>query len=371
MKYASLVVFLSAGLMAPAYGQKFPTAIGPVTTNRFIANNRSGNMYHTALRTTAAKQILNARFIYTEEVRQASQMYQNISRLSLSNARQQALRKDIQENIINHTLRTNLLAHLDKNNKEAMLNDLAEYYHLLPKYIPTFNASTNPAETFAWDAISYLRTNPHKPNWALRQVLRTPEVDVTLKQQIKKLLAKNAIPTQGIEEDVNALRKAYEQYTQTLASAQKDPSVEETINIYKQLGEELTMFATLHGRAPLWEVEEERDLYNRFETLLYQNRSNEFELIMPYLEKLYIFAENFPSARLDEATTLLDLEHFVKKYGELPQGVRLRDLMNQRPSEAFLYELMVYWKRHSSTFQDKINKWTFPQIEDPTYPSYY
>ena len=237
IKYASLVVFLSAGLMAPAYGQKFPTAIAPATTSRILASNRTWNMYHTALRTTAAKQVLNARFIYAEEVRQASQMYQKINRLNSQARDFQALRKDIQENIINHTLRTNLLNHLKQNNKEAMLNDLAEYYHLLPKYVPTFNASTNPAETFAWDAIGYLRSNPHKPNWALRQVLKTPEVDATLKQQIQKLLAKNEIPMQGIEKDINTLRQAYEQYAETLAAAEKDPSVVETINIYKQLGE--------------------------------------------------------------------------------------------------------------------------------------
>lgn len=318
-----------------------------------------------------AKKVLNNRFVYTDEVRRASQMYQRIGQITSVSSAFRQLRQDIQANIVNQTLRTNLLRHLDNGDKAGMLDDLADYYHLLPKYLPTFYASTDPAETFAWDALGYLRRNPHKPNWALRQVLKTEQVDPNLKEDIRNFLKQDEIPLSEADRFINVLRIAYQQYSDVLAAAEKDPTVQETVNIYSQLANEMEVFTVMHNRAPRWDIEEERDLYNRFETLLYQNKINQFELILPYLEKLYTFAEEFPLARLDEATTLKDVKDFVEKYGELPQGVRMREFLTQRPGEPLLYESMLYWQKHSSAFFERINIIAFSKDNFPNYPVYY
>ncbi len=373
IKLTTLVLFATLVACAiSAYSQpKTPRSIKPTPLNRAGVTQRTAHIYNLALSRSAAKKALNTRFIYTEEVQRASQMYQQIDRLNSLTPFFKQLRKDIQENIVNHTLRTNLLRHLDQDNKKAMLNDLSDYYHLLPKYIPTFHASTDPAETFAWDALGYLRRNPHKPNWALRQVLKTPGVDELLKEEIRDMLKQDTLSLQGTDYMINLLRLAYQQYSQTLADMLHDPSVQETLSIYKQLTDEMEIFTNVHNRAPRWENEDERDLYNRFETLLYQNQANWFEPVIPYLEKLYMFAEEFALPRLDEATTLRDAERFLQKFGELPRSVRLRDFINQRPQEALLYEAMLYWKAHSPAFQDKISNLTTTQTEDPFPPEYY
>ena len=362
LKYTPLLISICLALTTSAYGQKI--------ANNVLLIEGKANVYAIALSNFPAKQALNRRFAYTQEVRRASQLYYRINHTHESEPTFGKLRHDIQNNIVNRTLQKNMLAHLDQGNKLSMLNDLAEYYHLSPKYLSSFDSSPHAEETFVLDTLRYIRKHPHKPSWALRQVLKTPGVDESLKAQIRELLKQNEVSAEETNTYVNVLRQAYQQYLEAVEQAEKDPYVLATLKIYKQLGEEMAVFTSLNKRSPRWGEENERDLYNRFETLLYHNQVNQFEAIIPYIERLYMFAESFPAPRIDEDLTLKYLKGFWQKHGRLPQSVYLRDFLTQLPDEALLYEEMLYWRQHSPAFQDAINELTIPKT-DNFYPPYY
>ncbi len=329
-------------------------------------------MYYQGLRLTDAKRLLNAQFAYQEEIRRASQLYNRIQNAGKLGANYVALRKDIESNIINQTLRKSMLTHLEKGHQASIPQELSDYYHLAPKYIPTFNATSHPAETFAWNALLYLIKHPHKPTWALRHVLKTDGVDEPLKDVIREFIKKDKILPKDHNELLGLLREAHEQYTHVLNDAAKAPSVVETIAIYKELADSLEIFTTTYNRAPMWANQgEERDLFNRVTTLLYLNQNNQFEAIMPYLERLYTLTEQFPTPRGSEKETLNELIKFKEKYNHLPQSVLLREhLTSMPPQEAMLYESMLYWKQHSPTFNKQLEKLIFPQQEN-YYPPYF
>lgn len=328
-------------------------------------------MYTRGLGSSAAKQTLNTRFIYQEEVQRASELYNRIQNAGSLRTRFTTLRKDIQENIVNHTLRKSLLTHLEAKSQSAMLQELSDYYHLAPKYIPTFNATMMPAETFAWNALLYLKNHPHKPTWALRHVLKTDGVDETLKDAIREFIKEDTIVADDHEVLLNLLRNAYEQYTRVLNDAAQAPSVVETVAIYKELADSLEVFTATYNRPPLWQNEgAERDLFNRVGTLLYTNQVNQFEAVIPQLERLFALTERFPTPRFTEQETLEEITYFMAKYNQLPQSMLLREHLTSNLNEAALYESMLYWKKQSPEFSQQLEKLIFPQKEN-YYPPYF
>ena len=110
MKHIELLCFVAFSawitLAVPTYGQlpKKAPKINANTLNRSVAISRTARIYTIALGNTPAKQALNARLIYTEEVRRALQMYQQIDHLPLLEPAFKKLRQTIQDNIINHTI---------------------------------------------------------------------------------------------------------------------------------------------------------------------------------------------------------------------------------------------------------------------------
>lgn len=322
---------------------------------------------------SAAKQTLNTRFAYKEEIQRASQLYNRIQNATKLGTHYAALRKDIESTIVNQTLRKSMLTHLENNRQASMLQELADYYHLAPKYIPTFNATMPPSETFAWNALIYMKKHPHKPTWALRHVLKTDGIEEPLKNAIRAFVKKDVIEADEQINFLNLLRAAYKQYTAVLDNAAKDDSVTETVAIYKELADALEIFTATHNRAPMGANKgEERGLFNRVGTLLYLNRSNQFEAIIPHLERLYALTERFPTPRHgSEQETLKDVIQFKEKYNRLPQSILLREhLTSLPPQEAMLYESMLYWKQHSTSFSQQLDRLMFPQ-QDNYYPPYF
>ena len=380
MKHTHLLFFglcicLLGGIVFPLQAQPYYKAakVLPKKAELSPSITKSTYMYSRGLNATAAKVALNTRFAYQEEIQHASELYKRIQNASRFGTNSASLRQDIQNNIVNQTLRKSMLKHLEKDHPASMMQELAAYYHLEPSYIPTFNATLHPSETFAWNALLYLTNHPHKPTWALRHVLKTDGVDEPLKKAIREFIRKNKILPDEYNKLLSLLREAHEQYTDILKDASAAPSVVETVAIYKELADSLEVFTATHNRAPLWENEgEERDLFNRVGTLLYVNQVNQFEAIMPHLERLYILTEKYPTSRYSsEQETLEEVKRFKEKYNRIPQGVLLREhLTPLPPQEAMLYESMLYWKQHSASFNQQLNKLIFPHQEN-YYPPYF
>lgn len=358
-----LVVIALAVCAVPATAQK--GAVGALTAlpGSQAAINQTSHVLSVGLGNSVAKKVLNARASYLAEMRDVSQLYKCIQ----TSTNKALLQEDIKATIVNNTLRHALLTHLEKGNTTLMLQELADYYHLSPKYIPVFTFSLTPADTFVEDALNYLHNHPHKPNWALRTVLKSIGVDDGLKQQIRNVIKQDQLSPAQLEEAKSFLHLAYQQYMLSLQKASMDPSVTETVSIYKQLANDLEVFTAANNRAPLWENEKERMLYNRIETLLYFQHTNYFEQVTPYIEKLFTLVERFPTARFSEEESLKEVTRFFTKYGRLPLSVRLRDFSNPLPSEAMLYETMTYWQHNSLTFNENLGKLTHPANYYPTY----
>ncbi len=170
------------------------------------------------------------------------------------------------------------------------------------------------------------------------------------------MINQDKLSAEELENAKALLRLAYQQYMLSLEVAARDPSVVETVAIYKQIANEFEVFAAVNDRAPLWENADERQLHNRIEALLYVQQVNHFGQVTPYIEKLFTLVERYPLPRMPEEQALKGVTDFFEEHGHLPQSVRLRDVSGALPNEALLYESMVYWQLHSNAFNEAVGK---------------
>ncbi len=335
---------------------------------------QSVHMFTVGLGTSPAKTFLNNHLKYQEEVRRASMLYDQIRLSSIGSLPAPDLRQNIQSTIINQTLRTSLLRHLEMDDPVSMLNELEDYYHLAPNYIPTFTNTTMPAESFAWNVLHYLRKHQHKPNWPLRHILRTEGIDDTLKEEIKRIVNAGAVEPGQYEAAHITLRTMYEQYIVLLEENSRAPEIQETVEIYKNLAEQLEDFVAAHRRLPNFSQTdiEERNLFNRLIVLAYDHQpANCFEQLIPHIEHIYKLLEQYPSAHFTETETIREITKFSQKYHEFPRGVYQRDIFNPRPQEPLLYESMLYWQRNSSKFRNFLRQLYRQQTGSGYYPPYF
>lgn len=381
MKINTIVFYLTGIYLligTPICGQILQK--GVKTTTKVLSNQawknlprleRNAYVYNAGLRSSLPKRILNKRFLYEEEVWKATQLYKKIESISLQNADLSIVRQDIDQVVVNKTLRTNLHNSLKQRSRVTLLNTLSDYYHLAPKYLPTFMSTITPTESFARETLDYLRHNPHKPNWALRHILKTEKVDPSLKNEIKYWIQQDVIPLEKNDYVLDLLRRIYTQYNEVLAAATIDFSIQETLSIYKQLADELEVFTAQYNRAPMWNGDKsERDLLNWINVLVYHNQNNQFELIIPYFEKIYELLERFPTPCLDEKSDLDAIVKFFEKYNSLPRSVRLRDFLHMQPDEPLLYNALLYWQQKSPHFRRTIENLVVSK-QKGFYPPYF
>lgn len=329
---------------------------------------RMADLYRVGMSRPPAKVVLSNRYRYLREIRSVSQLHDRISGVSSIWLNETQLRKDIERTIINKTLKQSLLTHLEQDHRIAILQELEDYYHLSPGYIPTFRAFTLPAETFARNALSYLQKHPHKPNWPLRHILKAEGIDPALKQAIRKLIEQDKIPAEQTDQALKLFQAVYEQYNHLLKQSTQDPEVQLTVEIYKNLAEELEQFTQENNRPPKFQAESEyeRDLFNVVAVLAYHHETNCFEQVIPYINRVYEILEKFPSPKFTEEVTLQELKKFITTHHTFPQSVHLRDILNPRPSEDMLYESILYWKQHSPSFQKEVD--ALIPIQQKSYP---
>lgn len=350
---------------------------------------RNGYKFAVGLSNTPAKQILNKHYQFTLEYQRAAQLYKQI-RLPQPDAAQ--IRLGIERNIVNNTLRTSLLKNLERGNIAGMEQDLSQYFLLDEQ------GAISP-QAFAEGTNGYLLNHPHKPTWRLREAIKfggqrsiEPPLlrDMTefspvngsikngmepeetqellalytradeLNQLIKAHLAKETPTEQETAAFLDALQELHVLYQELLAFARNTHSVQNTLKIYQTLLEDVEAVVAKHHRLPQNTNPEERELANAFEPLVFHNAANQFEEIIPILNKLYALTEAYPAQRFSQREAFLHIENFYTKNGFLPRSVQSRDFFDTRQQEALMFEALTYWTKNSAQFAQKINKLAHP-----------
>ncbi|GEM_PF-5081610 len=306
----------------------------------------------------AAKKILNARYLYQRELREAGKLYERVRIATPMTPEVVRLQTDIERTIINDTLRASLLDHLKKGQRASILYELEDYYHLTSSHLPTFRAIMLSEESFARNALSYLKKHPHKPNWPLRHILKTEGMDPVLIRKMKKLINQDVIAEGKTEQALQLLQKLHKEYHRLLKESMIDEEVAETVAIYESLADEVEEFTAVNHRAPQFQsdVEYERDLYNLIAVLAYHHQANLFEQVLPHIKRLYATLERYPSPHYPRENILHELSRFAEKNKILPRSIYERDILTQYPDEDILYESILYWRQNDPAFQQELEK---------------
>ena len=367
---------------------------------------RNARAFAVGLSNSPTKHILNQRFQFKREYTRAVSLYQKLQVQPIVNP--EAMREQIQQTIVNNTLRTSLLDKLDQGFISGMTQDLEQYFNLTPK-LPIFSTSASPSESFALAARGYLTLHPQKPSWQLREVIkfggmRSIKLDFSrsganvppqetalahnlnadeakqlfslyeqaekLNNKIKEFIAKEAPTPQEYEGVLDTLRQMNDLYEELLVFAKNSTSVQTTVEIYKNLLADMEKFVAEHHRAPVWIDPQERPLYLLFEPLVFNNQVNMFEEMLPIMTKLYELSETYPVKRMSEEDALENIKAFKEKYGFWPRSVKTRDYFDTRTKEPMLVEAREYWKQNSADFTKKLNELMFPHEKD-FYPPYF
>ncbi len=399
----TLIALLSAIIFTlPAYAQKFPkvnltgaikasnkAAQIPSQLTKQVSSTvlRTGQQLSVGLSNTTAKQILNRHYRFQLESSRAANLLQQLQTPAFDPAQ---IRQIVDQTIVNNTLRTSLLENLDRENIAGMKQDLSQYFQL--SVTEPFSPAAR--EAFVADAGSYLQTHPLKPTWRLRETLQfggmhdlrprlmsdaikmTPQAASTkngleleetqqlfslydraedLSGIIKKYVGKTTHTDRETAAFSQALEEMHALYADLLTLAKNSRSVQNTIKIYETLLADTEAIVAKHHRLPVWDNPEERPLAQIFDPLLFNNQSNQFEEIIPILNKLYILTETYPAKRFPENEAFFHLKNFYDKHGFLPRSVHERDFFDARPQEALMFETLTYWTRHSASFVQKVN----------------
>lgn len=410
----TFILLLSALLLAlPAPAQilsKLPKAVSlskiePAVSRALNAAARNAKAFNTGLSSSWTKQILNQRFQFQREYKDALALHQYIQ--NFRPISRNVLRRQIQSTVINNTLRTSLLNHLNEEYFTGMEQELEQYFDLNSQF-PFFSASRSPNEAFAHSVNEYLNTHLHKAPWQLREPLqfggmRAIQLQISrhsetasplevaaknglneaeakrlfalykqaepLNKTIKEYIAKKTHTKQENKAFLTALSDLRQLYDELISFAKNSSSVRGTVEIYNNLLQEMNTFIAKNHRAPLWKNEDERALFLRFEPLVLANQANMFEEIVPTLTKLYEITEMYPVQRLPEADCLKYVQEFVQKQGFLPRSVKIRDFFDTRKDEPMLFEAMTYWESNSAGFRSKIQRLRTPGEDN--FPQFY
>ena len=264
-------------------------------------------------------------------------------------------------------LREVLTKDFNAHNYPELMRDLAGYYSLTPKYLPTAPESgvmeTAAGEIFAQTTVDYLMVHPGKPTLKLREMIAAPFLQGTpLLERLKDLKNAKQLTTTDVPEALNTLMEAHMVYEANLKAASTDEQVLTAVEAYRALADDLAVFIKQYEHLPfLTTSSTESDLWNRMTIMLSENGVNEFGAALEQIGRIKkIVAENKPPYWTPQETAA-KLAEFVNKNNRMPNWtIGKKEIMPQRlegyDPEVLLVENMFYWRIYSRDFQESLGQ---------------
>lgn len=296
------------------------------------------------------------------KARQIVATLKNYQTLNLDEIRENELMDRLNELVLNRSLLSFLNKSLENKNYTQFMRDLSNYYSLSVDFLSSYELRFIPPqdvrEIFAQTALAYMKQHPHKMNLKLREIIKSPFVDETLKSFLRTFIAMDKIQPLHEGRFLIVLRQAHKQHTSGLANARDEEEIAGTVAAYQELLEDLTEFTSRYHRSPRWNAPmPERRLHNKLLMLIAYNKANQFKQVLPYIAQIKTLLTQYPSIGLTVDEILKQVETFIKVNGhfprqisEVPAGETLSD------EELNLYEGIVYWESLRNDFRDKINE---------------
>ena len=311
------------------------------------------------------KKILNYATLLEQErthARQLASLLKTYQTLHLDEIREAELLDGIDTTVVNHSLQRFLAQSISNQNYTQFMRDLSNYYSLSLEFMSSYDlrfiASQDVREVFARTALEYMKAHPHKVNLKLREILKSPFVEASVKASLRGFVAMDEILPQYENSFLTFLRTAHKQHTAGLTSARTAEDITITVGVYQELLAELEQFTSTFHRSPRWNSnEDERRLYNKVLMLITYNQVNQFKQVLPYISQIKNLLNKYPSIGLTTYETLEKLRTFIKETGHFP-----RQISEAKPGEVIpeeelhLYECMVYWSTANKNFATKITE---------------
>lgn len=330
-----------------------------------------GHLFATTMALPAAKKLLNNNYTFVTEQRKGGKLLEWLETrqtVELTAAEEQDLLSQIEALCEkDKKLREVLTKDFNAHNYPELMHDLAGYYSLTPKYLPTAPESgvmeTAAGEIFAQTTVDYLMVHPGKPTLKLREIIAAPFLQGTpLLERLKDLKNAKQLTTTDVPEALNTLMEAHMVYDANLKAASTDEQVLTAVEAYRALADDLAAFIKQYEHLPfLTTSSTESDLWNRMTIMLSENGINEFGAALEQIGRIKkIVAENKPPYWTPQETAA-KLAEFVNKNNRMPNWtIGKKEIMPQRlegyDPEVLLVENMFYWRIYSRDFQESLGQ---------------
>ena len=330
-----------------------------------------GHLFATTMALPTAKKLLNNNYTFVTEQRKGGKLLEWLETrqtVELTAAEEQDLLSQIEALCEkDKKLREVLTKDFNAHNYPELMHDLAGYYSLTPKYLPTVPESgvmeTAAGEIFAQTTVDYLMVHPGKPTLKLREMIAAPFLQGTpLLERLKDLKNAKQLTTTDVPEALNTLMEAHMVYEANLKAASTDEQVLTAVEAYRALADDLAAFIKQYEHLPfLTTSSTESDLWNRMTIMLSENGVNEFGAALEQIGRIKkIVAENKPPYWTPQETAA-KLAEFVNKNNRMPNWtIGKKEIMPQRledyDPEVLLVENMFYWRIYSRDFQESLGQ---------------
>lgn len=330
-----------------------------------------GHLFATVMALPTAKKLLNNNYTFVTEQRKGGKLLEWLETrqtVELTAAEEQDLLSQIEALCEkDKKLREVLTKDFNAHNYPELMHDLAGYYSLTPKYLPTAPESgvmeTAAGEIFAQTTVDYLMMHPGKPTLKLREMIAAPFLQGTpLLERLKDLKNAKQLTTTDVPEALNTLMEAHMVYEANLKAASTDEQVLTAVEAYRALADDLAAFIKQYEHLPfLTTSSTESDLWNRMTIMLSENGVNEFGAALEQIGRIKkIVAENKPPYWTPQETAA-KLAEFVNKNNRMPNWtIGKKEIMPQRlegyDPEVLLVENMFYWRIYSRDFQESLGQ---------------
>lgn len=330
-----------------------------------------GHLFATTMALPTAKKLLNNNYTFVTEQRKGGKLLEWLETrqtVELTAAEEQDLLSQIEALCEkDKKLREVLTKDFNAHNYPELMHDLAGYYSLTPKYLPTAPESgvmeTAAGEIFAQTTVDYLMVHPGKPTLKLREMIAAPFLQGTpLLERLKDLKNAKQLTTTDVPEALNTLMEAHMVYEANLKAASTDEQVLMAVEAYRALADDLAAFIKQYEHLPfLTTSSTESDLWSRMTIMLSENGINEFGAALEQIGRIKkIVAENKPPYWTPQETAA-KLAEFVNKNNRMPNWtIAKKEIMPQRlegyDPEVLLVENMFYWRIYSRDFRESLGQ---------------
>ncbi len=326
---------------AASPAKKFPSTLRDhLSAKQKTSLYSSGEVLAKAMSKSSAKQLLNRRQAYQNEIRAMNEVLPRLLLLSeQSKPSELAWAKLlIQDNVINKTLSASLLTLLEKQDYKALVREISSYYAIpLERDLLTLS-NKDLRETVAQSALDYAMTHQHKPNLPLRELLKSYKVSPRTKEHLRKYLAVPEILHKDPQGFKAFVRTAHTQHQKGLRQAVSATEVREAIRFYQVTMQELRVFTQKYHRQPRWNAPlKERELYNSLQLILVQNGFNTFYEAEMLKRQIRDILNDYPARSFRAFEE--DLKSFYAAYKRLPQSLDKKPHSSER--ERALYSDML------------------------------